>query len=154
MTDHAHDFDFLTGSWNVANRRLKDRLVGCEDWEEFPATSVCWQLFSGAANLDEITFPTLGHKGLTLRLYGPAREEWSLFWANSRTGLLEPPVTGRIDGDRGEFKGDDSHNGIPVRCRFIWSQITTTSARWEQAFSTDGEQTWETNWVMELTRTA
>lgn len=25
-------------------------------------------------------------------------------------------------------------------------------ARWEQAFSVDGEATWETNWIMEFTR--
>jgi hypothetical protein len=154
MINHVHDFDFLAGSWNVTNRRLKERLVGCADWEEFPATSVCWPLFGGAANLDEITFSTLGYKGLTMRLYDHGRDEWSLHWASSRTGQFEPPVVGRIDGDRGEFFGDDSHNGTPVRCRFIWSGLTPDFARWEQAFSVDGEQTWETNWIMELTRTA
>ncbi|MEU9510940.1 hypothetical protein AB0D32_32210 [Micromonospora sp. NPDC048170] len=29
---------------------------------------------------------------------------------------------------------------------------TWNVANWEQAFSTDGERTWETNWVMEFTR--
>ena len=28
----------------------------------------------------------------------------------------------------------------------------TDHARWEQAFSEDGGQTWETNWIMESTR--
>ena len=50
------------------------------------------------------------------------------------------------------FYADDQHEGRPVRCRFIWSDISATTARWEQAFSVDGEQTWETNWIMDFTR--
>jgi hypothetical protein len=148
------DFDFLVGTWNVTNRRLVKPLTGSTEWDEFPATSVCHSpLFGGAANLDEITFPTKGFTGLTLRLFDPAREEWSLNWVNSRTGLLQPPMLGRFaDNARGEFQGEDTHEGIPIRCRFVWSGITPTSARWEQAFSTDGGRNWETNWVMELTR--
>ena len=147
-----NDFDFLVGSWNVANRRLKERLVGSGEWEEFPATSECIRLFDGAVNLDEFTFPTQGFRGLTLRLYEPELDHWSLFWVDSRDGRLQPRVTGRFVDGRGEFYGDDTHHGTAVRVRYIWSEITPTSARWEQAFSVDGERTWETNWNMQLTR--
>jgi hypothetical protein len=54
----------------------------------------------------------------------------------------------------GEFYGDDTHQGTPVRARFIWSGITREAAHWEQAFSTDGGQTWVTNWYMDSTRRA
>jgi hypothetical protein len=147
-----HDFDFLFGSWEITNRKLKDRLVGSSEWLEFPGTSVCWSLFGGAANVDEIAFPTENVSGLTLRLFDPRREEWSLYWANSATGVLFPPVVGGFSAGTGLFHGDDTQDGTPVRVRYVWSRITPTSARWEQAFSTDGEQTWETNWVMDLTR--
>lgn len=149
------DFDFLVGEWTVANQRLKERLAGSTEWEEFTSTSRCWSLFDGAANLDEFAFPDGSH-GLTLRLLDRARQEWSLNWSASQTGTLLPPVTGRFhetDGNlEGRFYGDDEHNGRPVRVRYIWSRITSNSARWEQAFSTDGERTWETNWVMDFTR--
>jgi hypothetical protein len=56
-----------------------------------------------------------------------------------------------VDG-RGEFYGDDTHDGKPVRVRFIWSGITADSAHWEQAFSVDDGGTWVTNWHMDLTR--
>jgi hypothetical protein len=36
--------------------------------------------------------------------------------------------------------------------RFVWSGCSDTAARWEQAFSVDGGQTWVTNWIMEFTR--
>jgi hypothetical protein len=147
-----NDFDFLVGAWNIANRRLKRRFTGSDDWEEFPATSQCQSLFDGRANLEEISFATMGFSGLTLRLFDPQREEWSLYWANSQTGLLYPAVVGRFENGRGTFFGDDTHDGKHIRVRYIWSDITPTSARWEQAFSSNLEQIWETNWIMKMTR--
>lgn len=148
----AGDFDFFTGSWDVRHRRLKEPLTGSDDWDEFGATSECWPLFDGAANVDELRVPERGFTGLSLRLLDPARGEWTIYWANSRTGLLQPPVTGRFSGGVGLFHGDDVHDGRDVRVRYTWSAITPVSARWDQAYSADGEQTWEVNWIMDFTR--
>ena len=148
----AGDFDFLIGSWDVANRRLKLPLTGSDDWDEFPSTSECRGLFGGAANVDEFSIPARGFSGLTLRLFDPDREEWSLHWASSRDGRLQPPVTGRFEGGTGTFYSRETYNGADITVRFIWSDITPRSARWEQAFSPDDGNTWETNWIMEFTR--
>ncbi|GAA5017557.1 hypothetical protein [Actinopolymorpha pittospori] len=148
-----NDFDFFTGTWDVANRWRTDFLDETSEWEEFPARSHASRHFAGGASFDEIDFPTKGFSGLTLRLFDPARQEWSLYWASRRTGTLFPPVVGRFTDGRGDFYGDDTHAGTPVRVRFVWSDITAHSARWEQSFSVDGERTWVSNWVMELTRT-
>ncbi|MEU6086834.1 hypothetical protein ABZ865_08490 [Streptomyces sp. NPDC047085] len=152
-----HDFDFLHGSWRVLNRRRTNFLDPGSDWEEFPATSHCRPLFDGAANIDEIDMPHLGAKGLTLRLFDRETEQWSLNWSASRTGKLFPPVTGRFAGARGElrgeFHGDDRHDGKDVRVRFVWSGASPTGAHWEQAFSVDGGETWVTNWTMDFSRT-
>ncbi|MBB4743533.1 hypothetical protein BJY16_006992 [Actinoplanes octamycinicus] len=147
-----NDFDFLIGSWTVLNRRLTTLFSGSDDWVTFPGTSTGQQIFGGGGNIDEIVFPTLGSSGFTLRLFDVEREEWSLYWSSSRTGRQYPPVTGRFAGGRGDFYGDDTHEGKPIKAHFIWSDITPTSARWEQEFSADGGQTWESNWVMEFTR--
>ncbi len=147
-----NDFDFLIGSWTVTNRRLGELLAGSDDWAVFPGTATCWSLFEGGGNLDEIVFPTLGSRGCTLRLFDVEREEWSLHWANSRTGLLQPPVTGTFTGGRGDFYSDDTHEGAPVKVHYAWTGTTTSSPRWEQEFSADGGRTWESNWVMEFTR--
>ncbi|MDQ1049850.1 hypothetical protein [Streptomyces sp. V4I2] len=147
-----HDFDFLHGEWEVHHRRRTDFLDPDSSWEEFGATSRCWSLFDGAANIDEIDMPHLGSKGLTLRLFDRASEHWSLNWSSSRSGKLFPPVTGRFEGGRGEFHGDDTHEGKDVRVRFVWSGISATTARWEQAFSLDGGAIWVTNWSMDFSR--
>ncbi|GAA3986623.1 hypothetical protein [Streptomyces plumbiresistens] len=146
------DFDFLHGEWEVRHRRRTDFLDPDSGWEEFGATSRCWSLFDGAANIDEIDMPHLGSKGLTLRLFDRENERWSLNWSSSRSGKLFPPVTGRFEGGRGEFYGDDTHDGKDVRVRFVWSGISATTARWEQAFSVDGGATWVTNWSMDFSR--
>jgi hypothetical protein len=146
------DFDFLTGSWNVDNRRLVKRLVGSDDWIEFSAPAQCWPLFGGMANVDEIMFPD-GTRGLTLRLFDPPAGQWSLYWASSTSGQLFPPLRGKFVDGRGVFLGDDTEDGVPVRVRFVWSDITPESARWEQSFSADDGQTWELNWTMQFTRT-
>ena len=41
---------------------------------------------------------------------------------------------------------------MPILVRFLWSDITPTTCRWEQAFSVDDGATWEVNWIMESTR--
>jgi hypothetical protein len=118
----------------------------------FPGTTTCQPIFNGVGNTEEIIFPTLGSRGFTLRLFDVERKEWSIYWASSRTGLLTPPVVGTFADGRGDFYGDDTHDGKPIKAHFIWSDITPASARWEQEFSADGGRTWESNWIMEFTR--
>lgn len=36
--------------------------------------------------------------------------------------------------------------------RYAWSDITPTSAHFEQSFSTDDGATWEPNWISDQTR--
>jgi hypothetical protein len=148
------DFDFFVGSWDVRHRRLREWLAGCDDWDEFGSTTECWSLFGGAANIDELSVPERGFTGMSLRLFDPARGDWSIYWASSRDGRLQPPVTGRFRDGVGLFHGEDVYEGRPVRVRYTWSGITPGSARWEQAFSADGERTWEVNWIMDFTRRA
>ncbi len=147
-----NDFDFLAGSWDLANRRLKKALAGCTEWEVFPSTLWCMSLLGGAANIDETTFPGKDYLGLTLRLFNPKREEWSLYSMNSRNPFIDLPQVGRFIDGVGDFLGDDTYEGQSIRVRFRWSNITANSAHWEQAFSADNEKTWETNWMNDLTR--
>jgi hypothetical protein len=51
--DGQKDFDFLIGTWKVRNRRLCERLVGSQKWDEFDGTSVARAVWGGLANMDE-----------------------------------------------------------------------------------------------------
>lgn len=149
----VHDFDFLIGEWRV-HHRVK-RPDG--KWLEFGGTCSNRFLMDGSANVEEHRFdkPTGLTRGVALRAFDPASRQWAIWWVDSRVphGPLDPPVKGRFERGVGTFYSDGTVDGKPTRTRFIWSRITPTSARWEQAYSRDAGKTWQTNWVMEFRRT-
>jgi len=148
------DFDFWMGKWNVRNRRLARRLAGSDDWDEFDSKVAARPLPGGLGNEDVFcTDYGGGFVGMSFRFFDPDTGLWSIYWADSRhPGLLDPPVIGLFTGDVGVFEGDGTFDGRPIRVRFTWSGITTPTPCWEQAFSDDGGETWETNWIMVFTR--
>lgn len=151
-TGSVNDFDYFEGGWITAQRRLRVRGVGSNDWEVFPATLCATPYLGGAATVDELYMPTLNRAGLTLRVFDPNARQWSIYWVNSALGRLDPvPVVGGFIGDRGEFYARDQADGRPIKVRYIWTIIDQNHARWEQAFSYD-DRTWETNWTADFTR--
>jgi hypothetical protein len=150
-TGDIHDFDFFVGNWNSVNRRLKKRWVGSNEWETFPATIKCESRMGGVVNLDEGVFPTKGWSGMTVRVFNLEKRQWSLYWINSQTGELFPPVVGGFTGDHGVFYGDDTDEGRPIKVVFHWERVSPDFARWHQEFSLDGKN-WEKNWIIEHTR--
>jgi hypothetical protein len=146
-----HDFDFLIGEWRVHHRRLKGG-----EWLEIDGMCSHRDLMDGWANMDEylINAPGGAYRAVALRSYDPKAGQWAIWWLDGRypAGPLDPPVIGRFENGVGTFYSDYTQEGKPMRVRFIWSQITPTSARWEQALSSDAGKSWETNWIMEFRR--
>lgn len=153
-SDRQRDFDFEFGSWKTEVRRLAKPLSGSQEWIVYRGTTVVRPLLDGRANLAELAIegPAGRIDGVSLRLYEPATAQWSLNYASLRDGQLTAPVVGTFRGGRGEFFGNDTVGGRPVRVRFVISDITRDSARFEQAFSADDGATWEINWVATDTR--
>ena len=150
----ATDFDFLIGNWVVRHRRLERRLEQNTNWIEFSGPASARKILGDLGNIDEIAInlPAGPYIGATLRLFNPSTNLWSIYWMDSRNPGLDPPMKGQFSGNRGLFYGDDTFDGRPIRVRFIWTVLSPTTCRWEQAFSVDHEQSWETNWIMEFTR--
>lgn len=147
-----NDFDFFVGSWKVANRRLRTWLAGDTEWDEFEGTSVCRLLLDGVGMVDEMAFPSKDVTGMTVGFHDQKTGEWSLYWVDGRDGILTEPVVGKVGGGDGEFFGETVHEGRTVRVRNSWAGESADAFRWEQAFSADGGETWELNWVMDFTR--
>jgi hypothetical protein len=152
--DGQHDFDFEIGTWKTHLRRLVHPLTGSTTWVEYEGTSVVRKVWNGRANLLELVAEgAAGHfEGLSLRLYNPESHQWSLNFANSNSGTLSQPTIGEFKNGRGEFFDQETLNGRAILVRFVISDITQDSCRFEQAFSEDGGKTWEVNWIATDTR--
>ncbi len=148
-------FDFFMGIWKCRHRYLARRLAGCTEWLEFDGVCAARKILDGYGNIDEadIKLPGSPYRGMSLRTYDPEADRWSIYWLDSRhPGRVFPPVVGGFDNGVGTFYGDDEHDGRAVRVRFLWSAITPGAARWQQAFSLDEGNSWETNWTMDFIR--
>ena len=152
--DGQHDFDFEFGSWRAHIRRQLHPLAGSDSWVELEGSSVVHKLWDGRANLGELEVGGASShlEGLSLRLYNPESRQWSIYWANSKDGTLGTAMTGQFTNGRGEFFNQELFQGRSIYVRFVFSDITPTSFRLEQAFSADGGKTWQPNWIAAFTR--
>lgn len=152
--DGQHDFDFEIGTWKTHLSRRLHPLTGSNTWVDYEGTTTVRKVWDGRANLVELEADgPAGHiEAVSLRLYNPQSRQWSLNFANSAGGSLSPPTIGDFKNGRGEFYDQETLNGRAILVRFVISDITANSCRFEQAFSDDGGKTWELNWVATDTR--
>jgi hypothetical protein len=150
--DGQRDFDWEIGEWTTHLSRLQHPLTGSNAWVEYEGVTVVRPVLDGSANLVELKVKGAAGRieGLSLRLYDPDAQQWSLNFAGG--GVLTRPVYGQFKEGRGVFYGQDSLGGRAILVRFIISDVTANSARFEQAFSDDGGANWEVNWIAVDTR--
>lgn len=149
------DFDFEIGQWNVRHRRLRERLTGCTEWDEFGGTCEMRTVLGGNGNVEDnvIHLPSGTVRAIAVRSFDPAKGTWAIWWlASNNPHQLDVPVIGRFENGEGSFFAHDELGGRPILVRFLWLKTTSGSPRWEQAFSTDEGRTWETNWTMDFAR--
>ncbi|HEV8329855.1 MAG TPA: hypothetical protein VGQ22_00420 [Steroidobacteraceae bacterium] len=151
-----HDFDFNFGVWRTRVTRLERPLSGSQRWLEYQGIATVRKVWSGRASLFELDVQGAAGRieGMGLRLYDPRSQQWNLNWASAADGALTPPMIGRFAQGHGEFLDHELFDGRGILARNSFSDITPTSARFQQAFSTDGGRSWETNWVMTFAATA
>ena len=152
--DGQHGFDFSYGTWKTQIKRLQHPLAGSTTWVEYQGTSVVRKIWNGRASLGETEADgPAGHlEALSLRLYNPEARQWNLTYANGQSGTLSVASSGEFNNGRDEFYDTEPVNGRSILVRQAWSDITSSSCHFEQAFSEDGGKTWEVNWIATDTR--
>ncbi|MEO5511207.1 MAG: hypothetical protein ABIV28_00055 [Longimicrobiales bacterium] len=125
-------------------------MTGSTTWNEYEGTTTVRPVLDGRANLVELVAKGDAGRieGLSMRLYNPATRQWSLNFASPTGGVFTTPVFGEFKSGRGEFYGTDTANGRSVLVRFIITNVTPRSWRFEQAYSDDAGKTWEINWIV------
>jgi hypothetical protein len=150
--DGQHDFDFEIGAWKTHLKRLLNPLTGSTKWVEYEGTSVVRKVWNGRANLVELVADGPAGHFEGLRLYNPQSRQWSLNFASVNGGVMTEPTIGEFKNGRGEFFSRETLDGRAIFVRFVISEVTPNSCRFEQAFSDDGGRTWEVNWIATDTR--
>lgn len=152
--DGRNDFNFEFGTWRTHYRLLKRRLVGNHEWYDCYGTSVIRPFWNRMGNLEDgdLKCPTRYVGGLTLRLYDAQSHQWTLWWGTRKLGVAPPQQVGHFDANGvGRFYAHDVWQGRPIICRFQWT-VVNGNPHFEQAFSTDGGKSWETNWTTDYVR--
>ena len=152
--DGQHDFDFGMGEWQVHIRALRQPLSGKEAWVEYDGTHRIEPIWHGRGSVGvlDVAGPAGRIEAMSPRLYNPATRQWTIRYASGRDGAMGPPLTGQFAGGRGVFIGEDTVDGRVVLIRNIYSEAGPGHDRFESAYSSDGGQAWETNWIMTGTR--
>lgn len=152
----CHDFDPLFGHWRVHHRRLRDRLANCTEWDLFEGVCHMQPLMGGQGNVDHnvLDAPSGRYRASTIRCWDPENKQWSIWWLDARFRQIDVPMVGKFEGGDGVFYADDTFRDQSIKVRFLWLRTRSEAPRWEQAFSTDGGKTWETNWEMDFERVA
>jgi len=149
-TSSQNDFDFYEGKWKLRNKKLKARLNNCTEWTTFESTQEMYRVLNGLGNIDNYlaTFNDEPFEGMSVRLFNPKTKLWSIYWADSNEGVLQPPVIGSFENDIAHFFTKDKFNGKDILVVFRWDTRDKENPIWSQAFSGDNGKTWEWNWYM------
>lgn len=149
-TSSKNDFDFYQGKWKLKNKKLKTRLNNCTEWAEFESTQDMYKVLNGLGNIDNFfaTFDGVPFEGMSIRLFNPKTKLWSIYWADSNEGVLQPPVLGSFENNIAHFFTKDIFNGRNILVVFRWDVRDKENPIWSQAFSGDNGKTWEWNWYM------
>ncbi|MBO0930915.1 hypothetical protein [Fibrella aquatilis] len=153
-TSSKHDFDFFVGKWNIHNKKLKSRLSQCTEWEEFESTQEMYLVLNGLGNIDNFlaTVKSQAFEGMTVRLFNPITKLWSIYWADSNNGILDPPVIGSFNNRIGYFFTKDIVHSKSILVLFRWDARDQNNPIWSQAFSEDDGKNWEWNWYMYMSK--
>jgi hypothetical protein len=155
LRDGSHDFDWEVGRWHTHLKILRQYPDGSTSWVTYEGISDVIPIWNCRADIVELN--ATGRNGrrieaINLRLYDPQSHQWSLNFANAKSGDMGVPTIGEFHHGIGTFYDQEAIGGREVLVRNIWSDIRYGSAHFVQSISDDGGKTWHPNWIAEDTR--
>jgi hypothetical protein len=149
-----HDFDFNVGTWKTHIKRIQDPFSAPGQFIELNGTVTVRKVWDGRAQLEEIEAdgPNGHWEGTTLFLYNPQARQWSQSYADSKSGVLNPPLIGAFKDGRGELFAADTFKDRSILVRGVWSEIKPDSHHFEEDYSNDGGKSWAPAFIAELIR--
>jgi hypothetical protein len=113
-----------------------------------------YSILNGIGNIDNFlaTFDGEPFEGMSMRLFNPKTKLWTIYWADSNEGILQPGVSGSFDNNIAHFFTKDIFNGKEIVVVFRWDVRDKENPIWSQAFSEDKGENWEWNWFMNFSK--
>lgn len=147
--DAEHDYDFNLGHWNTQIRAVMNPLSAPGAWSNLHGTHVVYRVWGDWANIGQLEVDGPGGhiEDMALRTYDRKTHQWRVYFANSKTGTLAPPMVGEFKNGVGTFVFLDEMEGKTVLVRNTWSDITSKSCHQDWDISTDGGKTWIPTWI-------
>ena len=144
-----HDFDFNMGHWSTRIRAVMNPLSAPNVWSNLQGTHVVYRVWGDWADIGQLEVDGPGGhiEDMALRLYDRKTHQWRVYFANSDSGTLQPPMVGEFKNNVGTFVFLDEMEGKTVLVRNIWSDITAKSCHQDWSISADGGRTWVSTWV-------
>lgn len=144
-----HDYDFNMGRWQTRIRAVLNPLSAPGVWSNLQGTHVVYRVWDDWANIGQLEVDGPGGhiEDLALRTYDRKTHQWRVYFANSGSGTLDPPMIGDFKHGVGTFVFLDEMAGKTVLVRNVWSGITTKSCHQDWAISSDGGRTWVATWI-------
>ncbi|HEY7889891.1 MAG TPA: hypothetical protein VIC29_16845 [Steroidobacteraceae bacterium] len=144
-----HGFDFNMGHWNTQIRAAENPLSAPGVWSNLHGTHVVYRVWGDWADIGqlEVDGPSGHIEDLALRLYDRKTQQWRVYFSNSESGTLLPPMIGEFKNGVGTFIFLDEQEGKTVLTRNTWSNITSNACNQDWAISADGGKTWVPTWI-------
>lgn len=144
------DYNFLLGRHSVHHKKLKEKFNNCNEWIDIDGSKNTETILAGIGNVEKHCLPGNDNvvEAIALRLFNLSTRLWSLYWADSIVGTLDPPLHGSFQDDIGVFFGKDKFKGEEILVQFQYDKTDAENPVWGQAFSKDNGVTWEWNWFM------
>lgn len=147
----SRQFDFWVGEWDVNLRTIQEDA----SWKDtLRSEARIYPILDGKAVLELWNAEHI--KGFSLRYFDVAKSKWVL-WLNwpGRNRSGSSSLEGEFRHGRGEFTSNSTDaEGKETIQVYSFNDITPTSLRWDDSYSTDGGRTWAHQWIMEFSRQA